>query len=90
MTQDQSTTSSQEDEEDKYTTKTFEFWIMYNWQTEEIKRYKRKPSQKKRGPYNIVEKIQRKIKMPDKTEYASNKEIEIGKGRMKKITAEEL
>lgn len=84
------TEQDEKDEEDKYNTKTFEFWIMYNWKTGEVKRYKREPSEKKRGPYNIVEKIQRKIKMPKKTEYASNKEIEIGKGKMKRITAEEL
>jgi len=83
-------TDDQEKEDENVRTKTFNFYIMYNWKKGgKPKLYKNDP-EKKAGPHNIVEEVEREIILPEKTNYKSSGEIEIGKGKMKDMVIENM
>lgn len=70
--------------------KTFTFWILLNWKTEDIKLYKRKPADKKVGAYNIPVEVSLDVLVPKKPDVEAKGEIVLGKDKVKEMTVESI
>ena len=70
--------------------KNFNFWILLNWKTEDIKTYKLKPKDDKVGPYHIPVEIDIDVEIPDKPDVKAKGKIELGQDKIDEMVIESI
>lgn len=70
--------------------KNFNFYLLLNWKTEEIKLYKRKPKEKKVGPYHIPIECDIDVVIPDRDIAEIDGKIHVSQEKVEEMTVEEL
>lgn len=79
------------EDEDGYRYKTYQFWMLYNWKSGNVKMYTSESRAKKsEGPYDIVEEVTRTIKQPKNQMFKSEGTMEMDEKKVAEITAEEM
>lgn len=70
--------------------KTFSFWLLLNWKTEDIKLYKKQPQDKKVGAYNIPVEVSLDVEIPDKPDIKAKGKIKLGQDKIDDMVIEHL
>lgn len=80
--------SDEEDESVKE--KTFTFYILLNWKTEDIKLYKTEPKDKKVSPYHVPIEQEITVKIPKKDMVKAKGEVVVSNQKVNEMILEEL
>ena len=70
--------------------KNFEFYVLLNWKTGNVKVLKRKPNIEKLSPFLIPIKLKLTVKVPERKELYAEGEITLSEEQVSKMVLEEI